>query len=165
MVESHTCGFDAGIMRKGRMSKHFYNRSGRRITIYICFFLWSWGWTYRCRLIYISFSHSYGSSGCSDSGLQLVCIVVSGVSRLPPDNTPLIIFGVQVRRVERPQSGFHNTAAGPQADHFHATPQWIEWIKLGGKKIILYIFKFSEMVPVRIEWTTLLPSQPCYTTS
>ncbi len=30
----------------------------------------------------------YGSPGCFDSGLQLICIVGSGVSHLPLDNTP-----------------------------------------------------------------------------
>ncbi len=30
----------------------------------------------------------YGSPGFFDSGLQLICIVGSGVSHLPPDNTP-----------------------------------------------------------------------------
>ncbi len=37
-----------------------------------------------------------GSPGCFDSGLQLICIVGSGVSHLPLDNTPYILFGVQV---------------------------------------------------------------------
>ncbi len=40
-----------------------------------------------------------GSPGCSDSGLQVICIVGSGVSHLPLDNTPYILYGVQVRRV------------------------------------------------------------------
>ncbi len=35
------------------------------------------------------------SPGC----LQLICIVGSGVSHLPLDNTPWILYGVQVRRV------------------------------------------------------------------
>ncbi len=34
-----------------------------------------------------------GSPGCFDSGLQVICIVVSGVSHL------LLLYGVQVRRV------------------------------------------------------------------
>ncbi len=38
----------------------------------------------------------YESPGCSDSGLQLFCIVGSGVSHLPLDNTPYILYGVQV---------------------------------------------------------------------
>ncbi len=41
----------------------------------------------------------YRSPVCLDSGLQVICIVVSGVSHLPLDNTPLILYGVQVRRV------------------------------------------------------------------
>ncbi len=40
-----------------------------------------------------------GSPGCFDSGLQVICIVGSGVSHLPLDNTPYILNGVQVRRV------------------------------------------------------------------
>ncbi len=39
-----------------------------------------------------------GRPGCFDSG-QVICIVGSGVSRLPLDNTPWILYGVQVRRV------------------------------------------------------------------
>ena len=41
----------------------------------------------------------YGSPGCLDSGLQLVCIVGPRVSHLPLDNTPYIFYGVQIRRV------------------------------------------------------------------
>ncbi len=41
----------------------------------------------------------YGSPGCFDSGLQLFCIVGSGVYHFPLDNTPKILYGVQVRRV------------------------------------------------------------------
>ncbi len=37
-----------------------------------------------------------GRSGCFDSGLQVICIVGSGVSHLPLDNTPQILYGVQV---------------------------------------------------------------------
>ncbi len=40
-----------------------------------------------------------GSPGCFDSGLQVICIVGSGVSHLLLDNTPEILYGVQVRRV------------------------------------------------------------------
>ncbi len=40
-----------------------------------------------------------GSPDCFDSGLQVICIVGSGVSHLPLDNTPEILYGVQVRRV------------------------------------------------------------------
>ncbi len=40
-----------------------------------------------------------GSPGCFDSGLQVICIVGSGVSHLPLDNTRYILYGVQVRRV------------------------------------------------------------------
>ncbi len=40
-----------------------------------------------------------GSPGCFDSGLQVICIVGSGVSHVPLDNTPWIFYGVQVRRV------------------------------------------------------------------
>ncbi len=43
-----------------------------------------------------------GSPGCFNSGLQVICIVGSGVSHLPLDNTPQIIYGVQVRRVYWP---------------------------------------------------------------
>ncbi len=39
------------------------------------------------------------SPGCFDNGLQVICIVGSGVSHLPLDNTPYILYGVQVRRV------------------------------------------------------------------
>ncbi len=39
------------------------------------------------------------SPGYFDSGLQVICIVGSGVSHLPLDNTPYILYGVQVRRV------------------------------------------------------------------
>ncbi len=42
------------------------------------------------------------SPGCFDSGLQVIGIVGSGVSHLPLDNTPLILYGVQVRRVYWP---------------------------------------------------------------
>ncbi len=35
-----------------------------------------------------------GSPGCIDSGLQVICIVGSGVSHLL-DNTPYILYGVQ----------------------------------------------------------------------
>ncbi len=41
----------------------------------------------------------YGSPGFFDSSLQVICIVGSGVSHLPLDNTPQILYGVQVRRV------------------------------------------------------------------
>ncbi len=41
----------------------------------------------------------YGSPGFFDSGLQLIWIVGSGVSHLPLDNTPYILYGVQVRGV------------------------------------------------------------------
>ncbi len=41
----------------------------------------------------------YGSPGFFDSGLQVTCIVGSGVSHLPLDNTPYILYGVQVRGV------------------------------------------------------------------
>ncbi len=34
------------------------------------------------------------SPGCFDSGLQAICIVGSGVSHLPLDNTPQIIYQV-----------------------------------------------------------------------
>ncbi len=40
-----------------------------------------------------------GSPGCFDSGLQVICIVGSGVSHLPLDNIPYILYGVQVRWV------------------------------------------------------------------
>ncbi len=40
-----------------------------------------------------------GSPGCFDSGLQVKCIAGSGVSHLPLDNTPYIIYGVQIRLV------------------------------------------------------------------
>ncbi len=40
-----------------------------------------------------------GSPGCFDSGLQVICVVGSGVSHLPLDNTPEILYEVQVRRV------------------------------------------------------------------
>ncbi len=40
-----------------------------------------------------------GSPGCFDSILQVICIVVSGVSHLLFDNTPSILDGVQVRWV------------------------------------------------------------------
>ncbi len=40
-----------------------------------------------------------GSPGCFDSGLQVIYIVGSGVSHLPLDNTPEILYGVQLRRV------------------------------------------------------------------
>ncbi len=39
------------------------------------------------------------SPGCFDNGLHVICIVGSGVSRLPLDNTPSILYGVQVRWV------------------------------------------------------------------
>ncbi len=41
----------------------------------------------------------YGSTGCFDSGVQVISIVGSGVSHLPLYNTPYILYGVQVRRV------------------------------------------------------------------
>ncbi len=40
-----------------------------------------------------------GSTDHFDSGFQVICIVGSGVSHLPLDNTPSILYGVQVRRV------------------------------------------------------------------
>ncbi len=40
-----------------------------------------------------------GSPGCFDSGLQVICIVESGVSHLTLDNTPYVLYGVQVRQV------------------------------------------------------------------
>ncbi len=41
-----------------------------------------------------------GSPGCFfNSGLQVICVVGSGVSHLPLDNTPEILYEVQVRRV------------------------------------------------------------------
>ncbi len=40
-----------------------------------------------------------GSPGCFDSGLQVICIVGSGVAQLPLDKTPYILYGVQVKRV------------------------------------------------------------------
>ncbi len=40
-----------------------------------------------------------GSPSCFDSSLRVICIVGSGVSHLPLDNTPYILYGVQVRRV------------------------------------------------------------------
>ncbi len=40
-----------------------------------------------------------GSPGFFDSGLRVICIVGSGVSHLPLDNSPYILYGVQVRRV------------------------------------------------------------------
>ncbi len=43
-----------------------------------------------------------GSPGCFDSGLQVICIVGPGVSHLPLDNTPQILYGVQVRQVYWP---------------------------------------------------------------
>ncbi len=41
----------------------------------------------------------YGGPGFFDSGLRVICIVGSGVSHLPLDNTSYILYGVQVRRV------------------------------------------------------------------
>ncbi len=38
------------------------------------------------------------SPGCFDRGLRVICIVGSGVSHLPLDNIPSILYGVQVRR-------------------------------------------------------------------
>ncbi len=38
----------------------------------------------------------YGSPGFFDSGLQLICIFWSLVSHFPLDNTPYILYGVQV---------------------------------------------------------------------
>ncbi len=40
-----------------------------------------------------------GSTGCFDKCLQVICIVGSGVLLLPLDNTPYILYGVQVRWV------------------------------------------------------------------
>ncbi len=40
-----------------------------------------------------------GSPSCFDSGLKVICIVGSGVSHLPLDNTPYILYGDQVRLV------------------------------------------------------------------
>ncbi len=39
------------------------------------------------------------SPGCFDSGLQVICIVGSGDSHLPLDNTTYILYGFHVRRV------------------------------------------------------------------
>ena len=36
---------------------------------------------------------------CFDSGLELICVVESGVSHLPLDNTTQILCGVEVRSV------------------------------------------------------------------
>ncbi len=41
----------------------------------------------------------YGSPGFFDSGLQVICIVGSGVSHLTLDNTHRFSMGFQVRRV------------------------------------------------------------------
>ncbi len=43
-----------------------------------------------------------GSSGCFDSVLQVICIFGSGVSHLTLDNTPYVLYGVQVRWVYWP---------------------------------------------------------------
>ncbi len=43
-----------------------------------------------------------GSPGCFDSGLQVICIVGSGVSHLPLNNTLYIFYVVQVRQVYWP---------------------------------------------------------------
>ncbi len=40
-----------------------------------------------------------GSPGWFDSGLQVICIVGSGISHHLLDNTPYILYGVQVRWV------------------------------------------------------------------
>ncbi len=42
----------------------------------------------------------YGSTGCFDSGLHVICIVGSGVSHLPLDNTPLWGFSMGFRSGE-----------------------------------------------------------------
>lgn len=44
----------------------------------------------------------YGCPGCFNSGLQLICIVGSGVFQLLLHNTPQILYGVQVRGIGRP---------------------------------------------------------------
>ncbi len=36
-----------------------------------------------------------GSPGCFDSGLQVICIVGSGVSHLTLDSTPYILYAVR----------------------------------------------------------------------
>ena len=44
-----------------------------------------------------------------DSGLKLVCVVVSGVSHPPLDNTTQILCGVQVRPVSWPSNTMVST--------------------------------------------------------
>ncbi len=54
-----------------------------------------------------------GSPGCFDSGFPVICIVVSGVSHLPLDNTPYILYGVQVRQVCWPIKHSNTTVIEP----------------------------------------------------
>ncbi len=54
-----------------------------------------------------------GSPGCFDSGFPVICIVVSGVSHLPLDNTLYILYGVQVRQVCWPIKHSNTTVIEP----------------------------------------------------
>ncbi len=47
----------------------------------------------------VALLRSNGSQGYFDSGLQVICLVGSGISHLPLKNTPYILYVAQVRRV------------------------------------------------------------------
>ncbi len=57
------------------------------------------------------------SPGCFDCGLQVICIVGSGVSH-PLDKTPLILYGVQVRLVCLPIKHSNTVVSEPDYGTF-----------------------------------------------
>ncbi len=59
-----------------------------------------------------------GSPGCFDSGLQVICIVGSGVSLLPLDNTPDSLWGSGQASLLANQAQWH---------HGHWTTFWYLW--------------------------------------
>ncbi len=59
-----------------------------------------------------------GSLGCFDSDLQVICIVGSGVSHLPLENTPYILYGVQVRQVCWPNKNIKTMVIEPAFGKF-----------------------------------------------
>ena len=65
-----------------------------------------------------------GSPGCFDSGLQVTWIVGFGFSHLPLDNTPEILYGVQVRRVCWPIKHSNTMVIEPAFGTFGSVGRW-----------------------------------------
>ncbi len=76
------------------------------------------------------------SPGCFDSGLQFICIVGSGVSHLPLDNTPSILYRVQVRRVcgkvpspaRKWNQHLHKACQQKEASTLKFPGRWLHWL-------------------------------------